>query len=151
MVVIGALLYGGFVAIVVATFVSLSDGAAMAPPEPTDVPLPEGAEVVGSHARCTTEACDGHGIVVDWDSHTAASSIDAIAGHLESQGWVPLAECAADGRCMASGELRTELVPWTSVDPAVGPVMRAAISERDLDESEFVYVRIYRCGILKEC
>jgi hypothetical protein len=151
MIVIGALLYGGFVAIAVATFVSLSNGAATAPPDITDVPFPAGTEVIGSHARCTTEACDGHGIVVDWESHTAASSIDMLAGHLESHGWVSLDDCTVEGRCMASGELRAELVPWASVDPGVGPVMRAAINERDLDESELVYVRLYRCGILTGC
>jgi hypothetical protein len=151
MVVIGAMLLTGFLTIAVVTVTSLTNGGGPPPPQPTDLSLPHGVEVIASHATCRSEACDGHGLVVDWDPLVAGAAIGMLVDHFRAQDWTLLDECAPGGRCMASDDLRVEMRPWSTVDPAVGTLMRATIEQRDLDTPDFVYIRLYRCGILEDC
>jgi hypothetical protein len=151
MIVVAVVLGAGFVAIVTAMVLSVTGEATPPPADLGDLPLPRAVQVVESHNTCKSEACDGQGAVLRWDPIIAGAAIDMLAAHLTAEQWVETDPCYPDARCFAHDDLRAVVRPWATLDPGIGSVMRVAIGERGLDDSEFVYARVYRCGIIEEC
>lgn len=152
MIVIGAVLLAGFLAVSGVMVLTVTNGRATpAPPDGSEVVLPAAVETIDSHAICRAEACDGTGLVVHWDPIIAHVAVDMLATHLAGQGWVDHGGCPAGSRCMAMDDLRLTVKPWMQVDPSIGAVMRSSIRDRGLDDSDFLYVKVTRCGILEGC
>jgi len=150
MLALGLALLFGFVAIAIATIVSVG-GSRSDSPELDDLALPVGVDLVDSHATCDATACDGFGLVVDRDGADLALMVETIADRLRMDDWVDRTVCEGPVTCLARGDLRVEIRSWIDLDETVAPTMRASLDEASIDQSRLVYVSYYRCGVLRPC
>jgi hypothetical protein len=148
--VLGLGLIGGFVAVIVATIISVGTSPPESP-DLEDLALPVSVQVVDSHATCDASACDGYGLVVDRDGMAVTEMATNIADRLRIDDWVDDAPCDEGAVCLQRDDLRVEIRPWLDVPESVAPAMRASLTESGVDQARLVYVAYYRCGVLRSC
>ncbi len=151
MVVVGFVLFAGFLAIAVATVVSVITDPMPDPATLSVLALPPGVEVIDAHQTCNSEACDGEGAVLQSDGLTAATALAAVKVQLEGTGWWEH-QCPDLGPCLRWHDLGAELVPWVAVneEPSTA-AMRANLDGMEVDQSSLVYLRVFRCGVVMSC
>jgi len=151
MVAVGAVFLFGFMAIAIATVLSVvSDDT----PEPATVAflaLPTEVEVLDAHLICTAEACDGEGAVLLSEGRTAALALALVQTGLREAGWWDH-RCGESEPCLRRNDLGAEVLPWVAVhdDPATA-AMRANLNRMQVDQESLVYVRVFRCNVLTPC
>ena len=151
MVVVGVVLLVGFLAIAIATVVSVVTDPIPDPARLSSLALPPGIEVIDAHQTCNAEACDGEGAVLRSDGLTAATALAAVKGQLEDTGWWEH-QCPNLGPCLRWHDLGAELVPWVTVhEQSAAAAMRANLDGMEIDQSSLVYLRVFRCGVVTMC
>lgn len=151
MLVIASVLLIGFIGVVTAMVHSVSNGnSPFTMPGLSALALPAWVDVVDSHATCKAQACDGTGAVVHWDPIVAPAELGTLVGHFKEHGWSDTA-CMTATRCMANEDLRITMMPWSDTDLSTTAALRSAIRDRGLIEEDFVYVRVFRCGVNESC
>lgn len=151
MVVVGLVFLAGFLAIAVATVVSVVANPMPEPARLSSLALPADLEVIDAHETCSPDACDGEGAVLRADGLTATTALAAIESSLRNAGWASR-HCGELGPCMRWHDLGAELVPWVTVfDQPATAAMRSNIDGMDVDQAGLVYLRVFRCGVVESC
>jgi hypothetical protein len=152
MLVVTGFLVAGFIALGVATVLSVTRANGPQPPTLADLPIPTGVELVDSHALCQADACDGAGGVFAWDPIRVEAAVTMLGEYFLGNGWIgEPGSCPEGVRCFRQEDLRSTIRPWLEVDDSVGTTMRASIREQGIVEDDLLYVSVIRCEILTDC
>jgi hypothetical protein len=151
MVAVGVTFFLAFLAIAIATVLSV---VADDTPEPATVAflaLPIEVEVLDAHQICNAEACDGEGAVLLSEGRTALTALALVETSLKATGWWEY-RCGDDEPCLRRNDLAAEVVPWVAVDDHPGTAaMRSNLDGMQVDQEALVYVRVFRCNVLTPC
>ncbi len=151
MVVVGALLVLGFLAIAAATVLSVVGDDTPEPATMAVLPLSSDIEVIDAHQTCNAEACDGEGAVLLSAGRTASDSVALVESALRAAGWWEH-RCGDDETCLRRNDLGVEIVPWVAVlDQPSTAAMAANLAGMAVEAEALVYVRVFRCNVLTAC
>lgn len=150
MVIVAGAFISFFVLIAVATVVTVLGSDRQGPPEVGDLPFPAGIAVVDRQLTCSPDICDGEASVVESPGMGASATLTMIEARLRNRSWEE--KTCAGSRCLGQGDLRVRLAVWSDLGPdSATAAMRSHLMEREVDQQGFVFIHLFRCGVLAPC
>ena len=151
MVVVGVILFLGFLSIALATILSVASDDTPEPATVAVLELSTDLEVVDAHQTCSAEACDGEGAVLLSEGRTAMIAVAMVSEDLRREGWWEH-RCGDDEPCLRRNDLGVEVLPWVAVhDDRATAAMRSNLESMQVDQESLVYVRVFRCNVVTPC
>jgi hypothetical protein len=151
MVVVGVMLFLGFLSIALATILSVASDDTPEPATVAVLELSTDLEVVDAHQTCSAVACDGEGAVLLSEGHSAMIAVAMVAEDLRRGGWWQHF-CGDDEPCLRRNDLGVEVLPWVAVhDERATAAMRANLESMKVDQESLVYVHVFRCDVVTPC